>query len=57
MTIVEESNAETMKRYRDSVSIEFSKSGIWVTLGGQHFHNDAEKLDEALRQIASARDF
>lgn len=57
MTIIEEANAETMKHYRDSVCIEISKSGIWVTLGGEHFHNNAEKLDEALRQIASARDF
>lgn len=57
MTMIEDLNNEAMKRYRGSVCIEFSKSGIWVTLDGQHYHNDPEKLDEALRQIASGRDF
>lgn len=57
MTPIEEANEGMMKRYREAVSIELSRSGIWVTLNGQHYRNDPEKLDEALRQISSARDF
>lgn len=55
MTMIEEANQRMMDRYREMTCIEVVDGGVWVTLDGEHYLNDPEKLDEALKRVAAAR--